>query len=1068
MRQHAVASGFARVFQAAGDMVVYGGGEPYRLSSWSLTGPAEAVSATWPSGESVPPSALLRAGSAVVDFTGRTAERARLRRWRDSADTMGVCLVHGPGGQGKTRLALQVAADWQAQGWFVLGAFHRRDRQAAPAFSVPVGLESSAGVLVVVDYAERWDTSDLLALLGDTHVGARRSVRVRVLLLARPTGPWWQNLSFRINRDLGLVAERLELPPVEDEPGVSRAELFAAARDRFAELMNVPEARTAAPPRALAEQDDYRLVLSVHMAALATVLTARQSAEPPGDPVEVSAYLLAREHDHWLALHHRSEGAVEVAPHAMGQLVYTATLTGPLGYDEGKSAVERAGIESTQVPAQMLRDHARCYPAFPGRPVGGGPATVLEPLYPDRLGEDYLALSTEGHDHDHPPDPWTDRAPARLLAPRTDPAGASAETGPGWTRHALTTLIEAAARWPHLAFTQLYPLLHEHPELALSAGGPALVTLAHHPHIDLGLLEIIDELLPWQRTDLDIAAAAIADRLSRYRLDTASGDARRALVHENTALRFSNVGQYERALAHSADALSVYRELAESHRGAHIRDYARAVGNHTALLAEAGLREAALTHSFEALAVQQELAELDQDAPPDGLARATAHHAQLLAEEGRHTAALHYSEQAVALLRRLTESQGASHLADLATVLSNHAVRLAAEGRPEEALSYSEEALALRRELVRRDRTAYLPDLAASLDTHAGQLDSGGRLMEALSCSEESLALCRELADLNPGAHKPALARSAGNHAPRLAEGGRLTDALLISEEALIMYRELAKVNRSAHLREFAASMSNHAVLLDKADRPADALSRSGEALALRRELAELDRTAHLYGYATSAAAHTMRLAEAGRMEEALACSSEAVALHWELAERDQDAHLPALAALMRQRGAWLVDAGRPEDALSCSEDAAALYSELAERDRDAYLPDFAAALHDLARRLAVAGQSADALSYSERALFLHQELVEQGHDGHLMAYVQCATGFGQLLLESSRFGEAVRPLVNAMRAAWQLPQEDRWTMGMSAGFLHLAYNGDPYVVSAEFRAVTGLEMPDWLKRPEV
>ncbi|MFJ3638108.1 hypothetical protein [Streptomyces sp. NPDC090112] len=321
--QSAVASGFARVFQAAGDLVVYEGSEPYRLACWPLT-EAGARSVAGPSASGVAwpqPSALLRVGSAAVDFVGRTAERCRLERWRDGVETMAVRLLHGPGGQGKTRLAMQVAGEWRARCWAVLGAFHRGERQAPEAFEVPADLDRSAGVLVVVDYAERWDTADLLTLLGDSHVGAGRGIRVRVLLLSRSAEAWWHDLAYKIQKDLGLVADRDELLSLETDPGVSRASLFSAARERFAALLGVSGAQTVGSARALDSHDDYRLVLSVHMAALAAVLGMGTT---PRDPVEASAFLLARERCFWQALQNRAVEPVTATPDAMAQLVYTA------------------------------------------------------------------------------------------------------------------------------------------------------------------------------------------------------------------------------------------------------------------------------------------------------------------------------------------------------------------------------------------------------------------------------------------------------------------------------------------------------------------------------------------------------------------------------------------------------------------------------------------------------------------------------------------------------------------------------------------------------------------------
>src|SRR5207248_5156622 len=56
------------------------------------------------------PSWLLAARHRVVGFVGRSAELAELAHWRDDQwPGLSVMLVHGPGGQGKTRLADEFA-----------------------------------------------------------------------------------------------------------------------------------------------------------------------------------------------------------------------------------------------------------------------------------------------------------------------------------------------------------------------------------------------------------------------------------------------------------------------------------------------------------------------------------------------------------------------------------------------------------------------------------------------------------------------------------------------------------------------------------------------------------------------------------------------------------------------------------------------------------------------------------------------------------------------------------------------------------------------------------------------
>ncbi|HEY0696280.1 MAG TPA: hypothetical protein VGD43_00540, partial [Micromonospora sp.] len=65
------------------------------------------------------PSRLLDARTGVVAFTGRDRERADLYAWRESQPRLAVRWLHAPGGQGKTRLADEIATSASADGWKV-------------------------------------------------------------------------------------------------------------------------------------------------------------------------------------------------------------------------------------------------------------------------------------------------------------------------------------------------------------------------------------------------------------------------------------------------------------------------------------------------------------------------------------------------------------------------------------------------------------------------------------------------------------------------------------------------------------------------------------------------------------------------------------------------------------------------------------------------------------------------------------------------------------------------------------------------------------------------------------
>ncbi|WP_380706337.1 tetratricopeptide repeat protein [Sphaerisporangium corydalis] len=1162
MAQTASASGFGRVFQAGGDMVVYEGRAPYRISVWP---PAPAV----PSPERLrrQPSLVLRAAHEVVGFTGRGAEVDRLRAWRDDPSSSGVAvrLVHGAGGQGKTRLAGHLAGAWARQGWVVLAAHHRRDRSVPPVLRVPEP-DGAAGVLVVVDYAERWDTADLLTLLADTAIGA--GVPVRVLLLSRPAGTWWQSVAGRIGRELDVAATRQELGPLEGDPGVTRAGLFASARDRFAEALGVPG--DAGVPGGLERHAAYGLVLTVHMAALAAVLARPGGAGAPVDPVEVSAFLLARERDHWEAMHAPTrDNPVATSPEAMGQAVYAATLTGPLTHADGRAVLLRAGVESHLDVGQILKDHALYYPpgpdpsdanasgadpsdpdrsganssgadpsgpdtpsssgtsftsglpetpgapGVPGPP--GGEARMLQPLYPDRLGEDFIALTTPGHPHDHPADPWAHRAPSRLLTPATEPTGSSATgssvtgssvtgssvtgssvtgssvtgssvtgspvtgspvTGPygeadpgggvpGWARGALGVLVEVAARWPHVAEYELYPLLRAHPRLALTAGGTALTTLAGLDTIDPALLEAIEAELPAHRhIDLDIGIAALATRLAAHRL-AATGDlARHGRVHDDLALRQSYAGLHTQALASNERALRIWAELVRHDRAAYLPELAMSLHNHALGLATMGRRAEAVTMSKEALDLYEELADADRATYLPGLAASLNTHANRLAAVGRQAEAAPVSRRALESYEEMTGPDRTGRLPDLAMALHNHAALLAELGRRAEAVPVSRQALDLYEELAGADRAAYLPGLAMALNNHAALLAGADRRAEAVAVSRRAVGAHRELAGLNRDAHLPGLAMALNNHGKRLAEAGWGPEAVAVSRETLALYEELAGRNRDAHLPGLAKALNNQAAWLAEVERWDEAVAVSRRAVALRHDLAETDRGAHLPDLAVSLNNHAALLAGAGRRDEALAVSRQAVASYEELAESDRGAHLSGLAMALTNHALRVAEEGRDAEAVAMSERAVGLYEELAESDPDAHLPGFATSLNNHANRLAGAGREGEAVAVAERGVELYADLAERDRDAHLPEYVRSLAILGRVLVREGRFGAATGLLAAALQLAQELPGHAQGIAGAITDLLRSAYAAGPEQVTERLREITGADVPDWMRRP--
>jgi hypothetical protein len=132
----------------------------------------------------------------AVSPAPRDDELAWLMAWRDDpAPGISVILVHGPGGQGQSRLAGQFAADSAGQGWTVWAGQHVSD-PATPLAAAP----GRAGneVVLVVERAGGWPADDLQLLLQNPLLRAPR--RVRVVLMSEPAEGWWPALRHRLGK----------------------------------------------------------------------------------------------------------------------------------------------------------------------------------------------------------------------------------------------------------------------------------------------------------------------------------------------------------------------------------------------------------------------------------------------------------------------------------------------------------------------------------------------------------------------------------------------------------------------------------------------------------------------------------------------------------------------------------------------------------------------------------------------------------------------------------------------------------------------------------------------------
>ena len=335
------------------------------------------------------PAELLRADRQTVQFYGRSALIEEIEQWCSEPD-LGVFLIHGEAGSGKTRLAVEVTKrvvkDNVAAIWLA--------RQ-----SPTEGLRrANRPLLIVVDYADT-RVSQLLELL---HTAAHRSHSSpwKLLLLARSARSWWEmaieasSLSERLLTD-APVRLATPLEPDAEERLIS----YRTAVQAFSDVLTISEPTScdwSAAAASLATPDlsatSLSNALTLHMTALVDLLDAGQAAERLNAnetlreaACGVEERLLSHERRYW-ELTASSYGQVSIlTPETRRKTILVSTLLG---------SPSPQGVDSFLVKVPGLGDdYDRCLS------VGSWLADIYQPttdqiawgqLLPDRLAEHYV------------------------------------------------------------------------------------------------------------------------------------------------------------------------------------------------------------------------------------------------------------------------------------------------------------------------------------------------------------------------------------------------------------------------------------------------------------------------------------------------------------------------------------------------------------------------------------------------------------------------------------------------------------------------------------------------------
>src|SRR5262249_48518665 len=166
------------------------------LSLFAPPQPAEGAEPRNDASAGLQVSRYLRPENQVVTFLGRP-ELGELVEWCVSGGHAGIRLVTGPAGVGKTRLALRLGEEVAASGWQALWVSHGSELDAITAVR-----EIGQPCMLIVDYAE---TRSQLARFLNDEAADQDGPDLRVLLLARSAGEWWQQLLAGAEEPVGAL-----------------------------------------------------------------------------------------------------------------------------------------------------------------------------------------------------------------------------------------------------------------------------------------------------------------------------------------------------------------------------------------------------------------------------------------------------------------------------------------------------------------------------------------------------------------------------------------------------------------------------------------------------------------------------------------------------------------------------------------------------------------------------------------------------------------------------------------------------------------------------------------------
>jgi predicted ATP-binding protein involved in virulence len=636
---------------------------------------------------------------------GRATEMADLDAWAELDDDVRLRVLHGVGGVGKTRLAVEFGDLLRTRGWAVCMISSAR---TAHAFE-----PGAAGTLLIIDYPEYQPQAvqNLLQLLKS---GGIPKGRWRVLLLSRKND---------IVQEIDQVVPNLRDASLEVKALASSDqawELFQQGRTQMQRVLAIP----ASP--ALARKDfNAWLAQDPHNAdpllilAFALNLLYDPSARGLG-----RAYILQ-------SVVRRECARIKqtLLPHPDVQYEGTLLLKAITALTGGLSMAD-VGV----LKANLQDDEIQLPGALALKRTPLWLDDVLPAIQPDILAaqlihvvfQDYLATPARIGEWVWQGlilgDPDVEQLRGRLSRLANLSIDWSGQVG---GQYLLIDVLE-------LDQDKAFRL-----EQVFETGGKI-----EWPLLDLAV-KIQKLLLPYWE-------AKAAQDYIKYRPHLAA-------CLTNLAAQLGRKGEKAGALRASQRAVQIFDDLAQQNFPAYGANLASALINLSNGLAANGEQADALVAIQRAVTIHETL---KTDAP--NWAKSLGNLAIVLEEQGELIGALTAIQKALPIYEDLAQKNFTVYGAAFADCLTNQAIFLAKCGDQASALAITKKAAALYDVLSQQNFAAHAPSLAVSLHNLTAHLIQQGDTTGALVAINRAIEIYNLLAQQNSSIHAPNLARSLG------------------------------------------------------------------------------------------------------------------------------------------------------------------------------------------------------------------------------------------------------------------------------------------------------------------